>query len=732
MLKKYGFQGAATLAILTAAGSAAWAQTEQRISGLEEIVVTAERREGNLQTVPIAVSALTPSTLENIQIGSSQDLQKIIPGLRMVDGIATPTNFTIALRGSIQQDSSVIVVESPVGIYVDDVYIPRLNGANSQLLDIERVEVLRGPQGTLYGRNTLSGALKFVTRTPGEESWLQLRAGYGSYNRVEVGGSVGGKIADDVYASISGLFNDFDGYYENVATGEDFGEERNAAVRGKLRFTPGEWDIAASFSYARSTHDGQVLVPGLVPAAGQFTSDDVAPLLGADNPYRVSIPTMPRSGIVTDEPYGKTTQMIATLSVSRDLGFATARSISGWVQTKDFFSNDLSGRGAFPLASDMKSDAFSEELQLIGTALDDRLDWMFGVYYFHEKADQELQLVTLMPTAIKTDSIAAFGQATYDLTSDLSFTAGLRWTQDKKRFTGGIRGVDFPFPDVDFTSRDTYRAWTPKFSLNYDVPVDGISGLDSLFGYISASRGFKSGGYNGIPVVSPGVLETVYRPETNWTYEAGLKTEFLDRRMRLNAAYFINRISDLTANATVDVGGTPVFPVTNVGDATVKGLELEFAAVPLAGLNLFANATFQTGKYRNLIEGSTPALAEIAFGKAEIPQLPDYSFTIGFDYSHDLTLGNTAAVFKIGGDWYRADDHSVLVNNDFRVTAYSRLNGFVAMEIDERYELRLAGSNLADKKKFISGSRDTDLEPGRGGYILLPPREIMLSFSYRM
>src|SRR5690606_14996453 len=188
MLKKYGFQGAATLAILTAAGSAAWAQTEQRISGLEEIVVTAERREGNLQTVPIAVSALTPSTLENIQIGSSQDLQKIIPGLRMVDGIATPTNFTIALRGSIQQDSSVIVVESPVGIYVDDVYIPRLNGANSQLLDIERVEVLRGPQGTLYGRNTLSGALKFVTRTPGEESWLQLRAGYGSYNRVEVGG----------------------------------------------------------------------------------------------------------------------------------------------------------------------------------------------------------------------------------------------------------------------------------------------------------------------------------------------------------------------------------------------------------------------------------------------------------------------------------------------------------------------------------------------------------------
>src|SRR5690606_29463453 len=151
----------------------------------------------------------------------SQDLQKIIPGLRMTDGIATPTNFTIALRGSIQQDSSVIVTESPVGIYVDDVYVPRLNGANAQLLDIERVEVLRGPQGTLYGRNTLSGAMKFVTRTPGEETWLNLRGGYGSYNKIEVSGSAGGRVAENVYVSLSGLFNDFDGYYTNVATGRD-------------------------------------------------------------------------------------------------------------------------------------------------------------------------------------------------------------------------------------------------------------------------------------------------------------------------------------------------------------------------------------------------------------------------------------------------------------------------------------------------------------------------------
>lgn len=730
-MKRHGIQGMTAFAILTAAGSAALAQTTERAGGgLEEIVVTAERRAGNLQTVPIAVSAVTPSTLENIQIGSSQDLQKIIPGLRMTDGIATPTNFTIALRGSIQQDSSVIVTESPVGIYVDDVYVPRLNGANAQLLDIERVEVLRGPQGTLYGRNTLSGAMKLVTRTPGEETWLNLRGGYGSYNKIEVSGSAGGRVAENVYVSLSGLFNDFDGYYTNVATGRDFGEERNGVVRGKLRFTPGEWDIVASLSYGRSTHDGQVLIPGRVPPTGQFTSDDIVPLF--PDPYSLTIPTMPRSGIATDEPYGRTTQIIGSLSVSRDLGFATARSISGWVQTKDFFSNDLSGRGVFPLASDMKSDAFSQELQLLGTAMADRLDWLLGVYYFHEDADQVLQLLTLQPTDIKTDSIAAFGQGSFKLTDSLSLTAGLRWTQDKKRFTGGIRGLDFPFPDVDFTSRDTFRAWTPKFSLNYDVPVESVGGIDSMFAYLSASRGFKSGGYNGIPVVSPGILQTVYGPETNWTYEAGIKTELLDRRLRLNAAYFINRISDLAANATLEVEGTPVFPVTNVGDATVKGLELELAAVPVTGLNLFANAVIQTGKYRNLIAGSAPAMAETLFGKADIPQLPDYSFTIGFDYAHDLAFGGTAAVLKLGGDWYRADDHAVLVNNDFRVSAYSRLNGFVALELDERYEIRLSGSNLSDKTKFISGSRDLDIEPGRGGYILLPPREIMLSLSYRM
>lgn len=733
---KYVYRSTALALVMSAMGvSAVSAQTQSpaptpsetemlRTGGLDEIIVTAERRSGNLQSVPIAVSALSPEALENVQVQTTQELQKIVPGLRMTSNITTPTNFTIALRGSIQQDASVIVTESPVGIYVDDIYIPRLNGANAQLADIERVEVLRGPQGTLYGRNALSGAMKFVSKTPGDEFWVNATAGYGSYDRYKLGASSGGKLAEDVYGSFAILANGTNGFYENVATGEDFGQERNIAMRGKLRFTPGDWDIVASVSYARSKNEAQPMVAATAPATGQYTNKDIVPIF--DSAYRIFVPDNTLGGLISEKPRGKTTQIIASLNASYDMDWATLRSITGFVQTKDYFSLDLSGMGVFPLGSELKSEAISQEIQLMGTSFDDRLDWMFGGYFFQEKADQTMLLVTTMLSDLKTDSFAAFGQATYKITDQFSVTGGLRWTQDKKSYQHEIQ----PFLISEYGSFDTknkYTAWTPKVSVNYELPRSDYGVFNSGLVYASMARGFKSGGYNGIPVADFTVMETVYGPETNWTYEAGIKADLLNRNLRVNAAYFINRISDLAANATVEApDGSLSWPVSNVADATVKGLELEVTAVPTDGLNLFVNATFQSGKYRNIVPGSAPADAIRDFGKANIPQVPKYTWTVGFDYGHDFTMGETNARFKIGGDWYRTGRYAVLVGNNYYIEPYSRLNGFVGVELNDRYEFRVSGSNLADKTQFVSGDR------ALGGFILLPPREIMATLSFKM
>ena len=191
----------------------------QNASGLPEVIVTAERREASLQTVPVAVSALSGDMLKDRQITEYQDLQSFVPSLKMTNNITSPTNLSPSLRGSLQQDASLIVAESPFGIYVDDVYVARLNGNNITLNDIERVEVLRGPQGTLYGRNTLQGAIKFVSRTPGEDSWLNASAGVGNYDQYLINASGGGPFGGGFAGSLAGQYNNKDGQFSNVATG---------------------------------------------------------------------------------------------------------------------------------------------------------------------------------------------------------------------------------------------------------------------------------------------------------------------------------------------------------------------------------------------------------------------------------------------------------------------------------------------------------------------------------
>ncbi len=717
----------AALLATTALTSPAIAQDSDapaRTGGVERIVVTAERREGLLQETPVTVSAFTADTLEDLQVDTTQDIQRLVPGLKMIDNVSSPTNFTISLRGSTQQDASLVVAESPVGIYVDDIYIARLNGANAQLADIDRVEVLRGPQGTLYGRNTLAGALKIVTATPGQEHTLRAQAGIGDYGRYRVSGAVSGPLGDSGWAaSFAGLADGMDGYFTNLATGEDTGMQDNTAVRAKLAFDDGGPLTASAFaSLASSSNDGYQPSFALFPAGGgQVRSGEIA--FGLGDPYVVNVapnPALPAP--IRSLPAAETDQTIIGVEVAYDLGWATARSITGYVHTDDFFSVEFTGVGGFSGANRSDTSQWSQELQLLGTSLDDRLEWIAGVYAFTEEADQVVALVTDDLLRIETDSIAAFAQGSYAFTDRLTGTLGLRWTEDDKSFEGTIRsfGTLAPiFPTVMLD--DTYEALTPKFGIDYQAPASGP--FDSLLLYATAAKGFKSGGYNGIAFGNIDVLNTAYSPEENWTYEIGAKADLFDSLLRVNTAAYFNEITDIALNAQSTGPGGVSFPVQTSGDAEISGLEIELVAQPTPALNLFANLTLQDAKYTRLTPGSNAATAQTLFGDAKPAQVPEYAYTIGASYTFDAPFTGSDAI-TIGADYFYTDEFFIAVGNDFIIDAYGRTNAYVAYHLNEQWEARLSAANLEDDVDIISGAAVFS------AVTVAPPRTVLFNLSY--
>jgi len=705
-------------------------QAHAQTIALEEIVVTAQRRAQDLQSVPVPVSAFTVEQLENRQIAQGQDLERYVPSLKMTNNITQPTNLSPSMRGSLQQDASLAVAESPFGIYVDDVYVGRLNGNNTRLADVERIEVLRGPQGTLYGRNTLAGALKFISKTPGDEMWLDSSLGYGNYDAYEASVSTGGPLSDVISGSVALQFNGHEGYGINVATNENIGEEKNWAGRAKLRYTGGEnFDAIAHVSYADSRNDSNVMVLATTPTAGnaQYTTNSLVPKFGGF--YDNNFPDQDYSGggllNIPNQPRGDTEQLIASLIMTYEFDQATLKSVSAFVGTEDYFATDFSGFGSILAGFQTDSDQWTQELQLQGTGFDDKLNYILGAFYLNERSTQDMSWLFFAPISRSvydtgTDSYSVFGQADYAVTDQLTVTAGLRWTRDEKDWDFDINYFFAPIPSENIVDAITENSWTPKIGLDYAVNDDTLV-------FVSAAKGFKAGGFNGINIFDTSVAQSNYGAETNWTYEAGIKTEMFDNRFRLNANYFHNRISDMTLNAQVLVNGNLTFPVQNAGSATIQGIELEATAVLFEGFNAFTTVTLLDGKFRDLDPTSAPANSLTAFGvAAQTPQTADYAFALGFDYTYDFSLGGNDAAFKLGADIYHTDDFITSATNEVLSSAYDRINAYVELEYDAQWAARFSVSNLEDDELFATGSR------GLGGFIARPPQTYKLTLKYSM
>lgn len=699
-------------------------QSSARSGQLEELVVTAQRRETLLQSTPVAVTALSAEGLETRQVRNTLQLQNFVPNLQTQPGNSSPTTLTIGLRGVGEQSGGIATTESPVGVYLDDVFQGRLSGTNVQFSDIERVEVLRGPQGTLFGRNAQAGTLNIISRVPDDEFYGSASLGLGNYERVLARAALGGPVvADTLSASAALVFLDQGkGTKVNPTRGTREDKEDSFGARVKLRYQGiDRLDAILTFRHNRDRNDGLVLAP--------IDAQTVTPILGTDWSTRQPI-----------ESFGAVDSTAVSLDLRLDLGFAELRSITAWQEVDDAWRFDLSGGAVRPgdviaaaldRTSKIDQDQWTQEIRLSGLALSDRLNWITGLFYYTESAEQTVNDVLTFPAGFSVtppvrnyttdnESWAFFAQGTYQLTDALSLTAGLRYTTEDKEIVGTF--------DAPFADETSYSAWTPRLGLEYQVNEES-------FLYLSAARGFRAGGYSGF-AGSAQSISTPYEPETVWSYELGGKFDLYERRLRLNLAAFFAQYKSLQAQILITTDEVAALPVIqNAFDLDVWGIELESEAILAPGVSLYLTLGVQEVDIKN----ADPTSDFVTFTPppSRPLQTPLYTGAIGLNVNRPLSnlFRDAPGSMLFGVDFIFRD--RVFSNNNNSIWTENRpqrrINGFVGWESDDaRWRATLSAQNLTNRADWVGGFYIPNIfGADQASRNVLPPRMWMAEVSYR-
>lgn len=629
----------ATLAAapLHAQDSASTTSTESQ-GGVAEIIVTAQRRSESVQNVPIAISAFSSAQLQSQGVANTLELGRFVPNLVSMNNTGIGSANAFYLRG-LGNTETIPTFDPPVGTYVDDIYLSRQNANNINLFDVERVEVLRGPQGTLFGRNTTGGAVNVILKQPGDEFGGFAEIGYGRYDKKVVRGSVDVPVADSLAVKISGYWQDDDGYVKNVTTGQRLNDDDGWGARLGIR---GELSPSVRWhgSYAHIVANGEnVLNFQCNPAKptecdGRFATTGLISGKSSPNSPFASLPITGRKKNFLMGNY--TTTDLVTSNLEFDLGAnATLNLITGFISQDQQYALDFydgrSGpslanpvppvlgyaRGGFAIINDSTHEQFSQEIKLNGSLADGLIDYVTGAFYLVERNRTDfadtftLSAATTLVLADrimrnKTEAYAGYAQADINLTDQLKLTAGIRYTDETKTVSvrdsrascnDGIREAtcmdtaNLIGPSgLAIPSKLQSKLWTPRFAVNYKVNNDVLL-------FTSATRGFKSGGWNARATTPNAFLP--FNPEKVWSYEAGIKSELFDRRVRANLTFFYTDVKQLqTPSALVNPNGSVTFITRNFANMTNQGLEAEFTFVPVEKLNLYVNAGYQDAKLK--------------------------------------------------------------------------------------------------------------------------------------
>tara|TARA_R110000782_G_C14819243_1_gene413906 strand:+ start:4455 stop:6731 length:2277 start_codon:yes stop_codon:yes gene_type:complete len=693
--------GFATLSLALCASVSSTALAQNESMGLSageigEIVVTAQKRSESLQKVPLAITAITAQELQRSGVKDLQGVAATVPGLNLGEQLGVAK---ITLRG-IGLESLQPGAEGSIAFHVDGVFISRSVAALASFYDIQQVEVLRGPQGTLYGRNATGGSINITTQTPTEELSGYASLAYGNYNQITAEGAVGGAIIPGVLsARIAFQTQDHDGYGKNIVTGNDIDDLNSRAVRASLRFTPSDRvtiDIKGDL-YRRKDNSGgyHFLGGGGFSAPGVPITPVGISLFGgqaAPNRRDLANNTDPTNRV---RFWGLSGKINAELTDNIDLTSLTAYRKLRYQTASDIDSTSALVAPIFQAEQDKQ---FSQELQLSGSS--DRLNWLLGAFYFSENDRGQLAIpfdnfaFFAPPTNylsvgyygggfIKTKAYAVFGQATYELVDNLRLTLGARYSKEKKTALDNFlfdivtpydasTPVDValqpPAGTISLPGEEKFNSFTPRVALDYQV-------APSVMLYGSWSKGFKSGTYN------LGTLGNPVNPEKVSAFEGGIKSSLFDRRLRLNVAGFYYDYTDLQVGKVESTSTV----LENAANATIYGAEVEMQAKPVENVQLDANVAWLHARFDDYVSrdlarpygDGTLINGNPGFNLAgnTLSQSPNLTAFAGAQY----TIPSSAGDFTLRGEIsYRSRSYLTAFNvKEVSQPAYAKLNAFL-------------------------------------------------------
>lgn len=738
-----------------AEGSASDEAPEISNSNDSEILVTARRRQERAQDVPISLSAVDGRTLLTTGYSNLTQVANLAPSLNIRATNARNTYLNIRGLGSnsTQNDG----LEIGVGVYIDDVYYGRVGSSQFDLIDLERVEVLRGPQGTLFGKNTTAGAINISTREPSftPEFRGEISIGENGYRQFRASGSAA--LVPDVLAlRLTASRTLEDGYFHNTYTGKSLGDSENLSLRGQLLFVPTDTvkiKLIGDYSEQDASGMGSAWL-------GNFTKYDNGATIANNIIERTTRLNYAQPGAYGD-PFARVTSVNAPTTSSMrsggvsgkidvDLDWAALTSITSYRYWNWQPRNDTDGTALDinPIGgTSNRQRQFSQEVRLASQGKR-KIDYVVGAYYFHQviNALSEYRLgadyaAWNNPTANqtlanyaytafqansaarpKTDSYAVFGQTTWNATDALSVTTGLRFTHEDRQASYdqfAVSGNDLSLLSATdrATAQSLRNALYPATSYFYKVSDNALTGqinvsykiTPDILAFASYARGVKSGGVNvgQLPAGISGIVE----PEKVNAYELGLKTQFFDRKVTANFAAFWTDVMDYQAAIAEQIGTTTSFRryISNIPGVRSRGFEADIAVVPTASLRLSASAAYTDTVFKSYPNAQAPAeIRNISqtqdLSGEQLVNIPKFIYNLSADYSHPVQIVGDDQLYLRADFNHRSSFITDETNSRYaRVPGYGVLNARVGVRIDgERWDLSIWARNLLDKKYFTS------------------------------
>ncbi|MGE4431984.1 MAG: TonB-dependent receptor [Sphingobium sp.] len=705
------------------------AQARQQPSSVNDIIVTATRRATSMQQVSATIDVASAEKLDALKIDDAGALEAVVPGIT----VARSGGVTPFIRGIGTFNAG--FSEASVGVYIDGLYLPNSTGVLFSFNNVERIEVLKGPQGTLYGRNTTGGLINIITEQPGKELAVDASVGYANYDTFSQKLYANVPLGDNFAANVA-VFHEkqSDGWSKNVTTGNDVQKSEETGLYGKLQWDGGDGTKITLSGLYNYSNGNKGWAFAIMP--GSYGTDGT-PYLGE---YRMANRA---------DPSAKYKGYLTSLKIEHEFPFADFFSLTGYqwggqvsnLTQNGMPGNPVAGQGAQNVFIDFDYKTFSQEFQLSSNTNDSPFNWVVGAYYYHDDTEVTTSLTTtcvddlcaplpgnapptITTTKPTTRSVSGYADGTYDITPSTHLTAGIRYTHEKKGFDGLVSArPGFPNSVTDAGLPPTLIRTPEQAGIPASMTFDKITfrGVltqdlsDHARVYASFNRGFKSGNYN------PNVVnQRPVDPEFLDAYEIGLKSELLDNRLRLNISGFYYDYTDIQVRSNVGLPAGAPSIAQNVGAARTKGVDVQIDFTPIPDFTISGGFEYLDAEYKDFpgTACSTPAIpSEVRLGGAQVipctgpkgpnnlagyplPVSPKYSGNLTFNYRMDSDIGEFRWVMNNSykSRYTLAPDSSVIQGKTLTIDAslnWTAPNGRLYGQVFVR--------NLTDVYRYAAG-----------------------------